>query len=408
MSSRGCTLVVAVLAFATARSAAFVTKPADPREMERDNWAAKVQAAWPNPISFRDVVTEPSLWKGPIVPTIFHFSYWVWPSSESILVANALAFAFAAGMLHRVFTLFGHPLAATAAVVCWMAMPQHHLLFGHYFSEPLVAALSALPFSLLLLRPNWAVRIGMLMGVLLLARPPFLLVVVLVPFVNWFLARGTSQNRFAWATRYTLGTLLTFLPWGIRNLLVIGSFVPFTVEGGQTLFHGSYLAVDEPRWQVFHELPEVKALLADAPSEPVARMQYLSGLAKSQVLADPFGQAVRCVRKSLRFWVYLQSDSWRVDWKTATMTLILFVGASVALWRERTPIVVWSLTWVFGLWAMHSVVFGAMRYNFPVMPLMMFAAASAIWPPKPISCIRHEREPHRHDDESRPHASPRV
>ena len=111
-------------------------------------------------------------------------------------------------------------------------------------------------------------------------------------------------------------------------------------------------------------------------------MRYFSGLAKRQILADIPGQAVRCVRKGIKFWMVLEPGSWVPGWKTGLAAAVYLPLGLYAAWRHRRLSALrWAAVWVLGLWAMHAAVFGVVRYNFPVMPMMFVLAASAVWPP---------------------------
>jgi hypothetical protein len=384
MPPRWQSLAVAAVAAISGAAAAVAHRPDDPLAREVDGWAERVRDHYPNRMPAAELL-RPSLWKGPVVPTAYHLAYVLVPSADAVLGLNVLAFAAAVGLFHRAVAAGGgHPLAALLAALGWAAAPGHRYLFGYYFAEPLVSLLGVTPFALLLARPGRPLVIGLAGGVLLLARPTFLLVLALVPVVWWTTAGGPARTRLGWAGRYAAGVLVVWLPWVVRNWLVLGAFVPFTVEGGQTLFHGSYLPVEEDRWQVLRELPEVKPLVDAAPADPVGRMRYFAGLARAQILADPAGQAVRCVRKGLKFWVYLPPGEWLPTWKTGLAAGAVLLLGGWAGWRHRrVPAVRWAAAWVVGLWAVHAAVFGAARYHFPVLPMALFLAASAFFPPPP-------------------------
>jgi hypothetical protein len=350
-----------------------------------DGWAEKVTDWYPNRLPVAELFRGPSLWKGPIIPTLYHASYVVWPSVYSPIVFNVLGFGFAAFLLHRILVRAGlHPVAVTLGVALWAVYPPFRYLYSMYFAEPVIAALSAILLGLVVHRPERAFVAGLCAGVLLLGRPPFLLVVALIPPIQF----AAGQRRRAIA--FCLGAALTFLPWGIRNYVVTGVYVPFTVEGGQTLFHGSYLPLDDVHWQTFKEDPEVAKLEKAAPKEPVLRMKYLAGLAKEQVLADPLGQCVRSLRKAQRFWMEVDADTFVPIWKTGLAAAVLLPLAAVGAWRNRrVPVLRWMLVWIFGLWAMHAAVFGILRYSYPVFPLMTVLAAGAVWPARQFIADRN-------------------
>ncbi len=373
-------VLLAGFAAVWATGVAIMIAPPELGDLDVDGWGHQIARYAPAPLPLRVLWSEPSLWKGPIVPTLFQAAYVVWPSIYSVLGLNILAFALAVGLVHRTCVVSGlDARAALVGVIAWIVFPPHRIVYGHYFAEPIIALFSVGLFTLVVRTPKRALLIGAMAGLTLMARPPFLIIVGILPFVMLLQLR---TGRGVWLARYTLAFMVTFLPWGVRNWLVTGSYVPFTVEGGQTLFHGSYLPLDEIRWQVFKLDPAVAELEGNAPTDPVARMHYLSNLAKEQVLADPAGQAVRSVRKAMRFWVVLERDTWWPELKTGLVALVMLPLAGWTLWRNcRVPIVRWAGVWVIGLWLIHAAVFGVARYNFPIMPLALVLAASAVWPP---------------------------
>lgn len=351
-----------------------------PLRHDDDSWAVKITNSYPDRLPAIELVRNPSLWKGPIIPTVYHASYVIWPSVYSPIVVNILSFAASAMILHRLLIAAGlHPVAVMWGVFGWIIYPAYRYHYAMYYAEPVVTLLSSLLLWLIVRRPQRAFSSGLLAGILLLARPPFLIVVGLIPLA--ILIKGRQKD----AAMMILGTAITFFPWGIRNLIVHGTYVPLTVEGGQTLFHGSYLPLDNIHWQEFREDPEVAKILRVAPGDPIERMNYLAAIAKRQVLEDPGGQFMRCLRKAQRFWMNVEADSFIPHRNTGGAMAIMLPMAVVGALRNRlVPVVTWMAIWILGLWAMHAAVFGINRYSYPVFPLAATLAASAIWRSKTI------------------------
>jgi hypothetical protein len=383
LRSQYCPWFVALVAIVYGSGIAFFQATTDLAALDLDGWAVKTQHYPHGEMPFSALVTEPSLWKGPIIPTLYHGAYYVWPSPYSVIGLNVLAFGIASGLLYQLFSTLGDQRAALVAVMAWIFMPQNRILFAYYFAEPLVGFLSVVAFWLIVRHSQRAFWIGIAMAVLLLARPPFLLIAVLVPLLVFGFQPGSRTQRLKWCGRYLFGFLIAYLPWVIRNALVLGAFVPFTVEGGQTLFHGTCLSCEEDRWQVLNQTPEVQRLLEAAPTDPVQRMHYFSGLAKKQFWDNPLGQLRFCSRKALKFWMYLPVGSWLPEWKTGTFAILALLMAGWTVYRDgRKPVVYWSTAWILGLWGIHTIVFSVLRYNFPVFPMLVFLAGSAVWRPK--------------------------
>lgn len=347
--------------------------------MDVDGWGVKAErlkaGAGPGTL-----FTDPSLWKGPVVPFVFGAAYLVAPFYGSVLAFNVLAFALAAGCFVLAFCSFGAPrwLAALAVLLGACYWP-HHYVFGYYYAEPVLALLLAA--LLLLLR--WATAsdrlaapllAGAVAGVLLLARAPFFFAVAAVPALLWY-HTPWGQRRAARAGAFVLGLLVAFVPWGARNYLAYHELIPFTTEGGKILFQGTYLRGDSVTINEIRQIPEYAALEKNEGAGAVEQYRYWRALALEQVRRDPLGQLRLCVRKALRFWVYLPQHSWVPTWKTALVAafcLPLALAGSV-LGRRSFLVQVCAL-WVGGLWAFHALVHAELRYNYPVLPLAFLLA----------------------------------
>jgi hypothetical protein len=89
-------------------------------------------------------------------------------------------------------------------------------------------------------RERWLLP-GLLLGALVLVRPEYLGISVVLAVV--VLARDRSRWRAGLADAAILlaGVVLVVAPWTIRNAVVLDRFVPVSTGGGQVLFAGTYL-----------------------------------------------------------------------------------------------------------------------------------------------------------------------
>ncbi len=368
-------LLVALLAGILAGSAAWLEQRHPSAPLDLDGWGHLITRLQTSNHSFQELLRRPSLWKGPVVPFVFGVCYFLVPIPEAVLALNVLAFACAAGCLYLAFRRLGAGVGEAAVpVLLWGAYPPHRYVFGYYYAEPLLALLSALLFLVaahLAVKPARGLALvgGGLAGVLVLARAPFLPVVAGLGV--WLLFRGGKQYRTC-SFLFFCGLLVAFLPWPLRNLMVEGAFVPFTTEGGKILFQGTYLSGDDQVMSELRRMPEFQSLEQDeAGKSPVEQMRYWQSLAVTQVREHPAQQLFLCLRKMMRFWVYLPGHSWIPTWKTGIVAVICLFLAAFAVWRGwRIPLVQLCLLWVGGLWLFYTLIHAELRYNFPVLPML--------------------------------------
>jgi hypothetical protein len=349
--------------------------------MDLDGWGAIAQRLKPPDAGPGALFSDPPVWKGPVVPFVFGLCYYVAPVDESVLVFNVIAIALASGLFVVGFCSFGvdRLWAALAALLgaCYWA---HHYVFGYYYAEPILL----LFLSLLLLLFRWAVSskynvaaffTGGVAGLALLARPPFLLLVCAIPALLWWHSTELRQ-RWRRVACFVLGLGIVFAPWTLRNFLTFHEFIPFTTEGGKILFQGTYLPGDDLTINEIREMPEYAELEKQEGDDPIAQYRYWRTLAMKQVRQDPAGQLRLCVRKALRFWVYLPKHSWVPSWKTALVAALALPLAVVGVLQGRRQLIVQlSALWVGGLWGIHALVHTELRYNYPILPFVFLLAA---------------------------------
>jgi hypothetical protein len=218
---------------------------------------------------------------------------------------------------------------------------------------------------------------GILAGLLVLARPPFLVVVTGLPVVLWF-HLGTRRGRFA--LLYAAGFLVAFVPWPVRNLVVEGELLLFTTEGGKILFQGTYLAGDDIGMGTLREDPQFREIESgEVGKSAIEQYRYWKELATAQVRKEPIGQLRLCCRKALRFWIYFPQHSWLPSWKTGLVALLSLPLAIFGSLRGRGRLLAQLCgLWVGGLWLFHTIIHSELRYNFPVLPMMFVLAITGL------------------------------
>jgi hypothetical protein len=348
--------------------------------LDIDGWGELVtRLQQPGARGVLDLFHDPSFWRGPIVPFIFGLVYAIVPVPSSVLAFNALAAGLAAAGLIATFTWMGVPrVLAGAAVAAWLLYVPHHLIYGYYFAEPTIALISTIAFAAVALaccrrRTSLAVLAGVLAGILVLARPPFALTLIAVTLFLWLSKRGA----FRLALAFGLALALTYAPWPIHNLMVHGAPIPFTGDGSQAFFEGTWVPGDAQSMGTLRQMPEFREIerQVGTAGSPVKSYREWQRRAFAQVAADPIAQVRLLIRKALRFWVFLEPYRWRASLKTSAVAVLMLPLAVLGAWRGRRALVVQlSLMWILGLWAFHSLVYAELRYNYAVFAMTLVLA----------------------------------
>lgn len=191
--------------------------------------------------------TQPASNYSPGVPLLVGGLYKATRGVHERLVRIVLALL---GALAIVFTyLIGRRLAGPAAglvgavaVAIYPALLEYQ---GMFMGEPLAATLlAAAVWSLLWAhgssRTRWLIP-GLLLGALVLVRPEYLGISVLLAVVVLAWRRDEWQVGLANAALLLAGVAIVVTPWTVRNAVVLDRFVPVSTGGGQVLFAGSHL-----------------------------------------------------------------------------------------------------------------------------------------------------------------------
>jgi 4-amino-4-deoxy-L-arabinose transferase-like glycosyltransferase len=339
--------------------------------------------------------SEPSLWKGPVIPFVMGLSYYLIPIPESVLILNIILFTITVIGLYIGCTYLGaSSLSTSIAILLWIFYYPHAFVFGYYLAEPLITFFLTTVFLLIAVtlqqrRIYFVLPTGAVCGLLLLSRAPFILVVLGLVLI---LLYHFQQQRLKAMMLFLIGFGFIFFPWPLRNYIVYGEFIPFTTEGGKILFQGVWIPGDD---QVMgyastiaatqlegslRAMPEFQQIEAgEAGLSPIDSYRYWQKLAIREIKSDPLGQLRLCIRKAIRFWVRLPQHSWVPNWKTAVVAGITLPLAFIGCWRGRRSFLVQIFTvFVAGLWLFHALVHAELRYNFPVMPMMFVLAAIGV------------------------------
>jgi 4-amino-4-deoxy-L-arabinose transferase-like glycosyltransferase len=134
-------------------------------------------------------------------------------------------------------------LIGAAAVAIYPALLEYQ---GMLMGEPLAATLlSGTALAMLWVadkrsRALWLVP-GVSLGALVLVRPEYLGISLLLAVVALAWDRPDWRGGLAKAGILLAGIALVVAPWTVRNAIALDRFVPVSTGGGQVLFAGTYL-----------------------------------------------------------------------------------------------------------------------------------------------------------------------
>jgi hypothetical protein len=139
-------------------------------------------------------------------------------------------------------------LVGAGVVAIYPALLEYQ---GMFMGEPLAAALLSGAVLAMLwaagpavpARERWLIP-GLLLGALVLVRPEYLGVSLLLALV--VLVWDKAQHRIGLfdAAVLLVGVILVIAPWTVRNAIALDRFAPVSTGGGQVLFAGTYLPSD--------------------------------------------------------------------------------------------------------------------------------------------------------------------
>jgi 4-amino-4-deoxy-L-arabinose transferase-like glycosyltransferase len=141
---------------------------------------------------------------------------------------------------------------------------------------------------------RWVAVAGVLTGLATLSHVNSILLVIPLGVAAWSLGRvdmELTRHRLAGVGLLVLATVLTLVPWTVRNAIELHQFVPVADETGITLI-GTYNAASAAnhaipyRWRVFYTVP----------GEPTA-IKHPTGLTEVELSARLQSQALHYISK---------------------------------------------------------------------------------------------------------------
>ncbi len=329
----------------------------------------------------------PSLWYAAIY-TVFGHSY------VAAQLGNALLGGLTALWLIRLGGFCFDRRTGWLAGVAFAVFPFGWIYSVGILSEPIAALLVvAVVDAAARIRTDrgfrWALGAGVAFGLLLLTKPGFIFT---FPFAALWALYVCGRDRRLWARAITLGvtTGLVIVPWAVRNLLVLGAFIPFGTGGGQLLLCTSNRwVVSDPGLYGYsvmdNALPEYRAALA-APNNEIARDALAKKLGAEWLRANPDKWFYLARTRLWRQWApRLHRPQPTTAQRLFEADLLLYFAAFLAglpwataqLLHRRHPGLMMHVM-LLGNTAMAVAFHGQHRYRFPTESLAILIGAAGL------------------------------
>ena len=229
-------------------------------------------------------------------------------------------------------------------------------------------------------RKLWAIAVGMLLGLMLLAHGKTFL---LLPFVLcYMLWRGARQLRqtITGIGLATLAMILVCSPWVYRNYRLFERFVPINTSGGLIAYQ-AYNPHDPALLD--HSQPALKrelASLSEPPGDEIAMSQLGYRLASKWILLHPW-QTIQLLAHKARLFLDPRIEPNPIlGLAYAAVSLASFLGM-VILWpskgNQRSVLALLSvpIAWTAAANILSLVLY---RYRLPMLPSLAVLSAVAL------------------------------
>ncbi|MDA1087986.1 MAG: glycosyltransferase family 39 protein [Verrucomicrobia bacterium] len=228
-----------------------------------------------------------------------------------------------------------------------------------------------------------ALLAGVVLGLSVLARPLFLLFpVALVPWMLW-----TTSDRLPIGRSVVLVCLLLVAaalvvsPWTIRNARVHASFVAVTTDTGKMIYGSNSPSATggSGGWYSRGVDYRVPPELEGGGEAESSRRLVKAGMA--YMVTHPGRTAALVPRKLWNMWrPWVAGASWLSALLAGSFYVVVVALAVTAMVLNRRRWMEWSLIYLVLLYviSLHALLMSTVRYRYPVMPLLMLLAASAL------------------------------
>jgi len=334
-----------------------------------------------NFLSGKGLISSPQIiaYRPPLYPLflsgvyyLFGDSYWPIRIIQSIL--DALTCIMVYFLSKRLFNI---QTAKISAYICAI-YPFFIFFTGFELTETLFIFLLTLTVLLWLklkdlLSMGKSVFVGILSGLTVLCRPSVLLFIIL-SFVVLFFLWGEEKRRKL--EILIVFTILTILPWSIRNFYHFKKFVPLTTMTGSSLWEGNNPYAEGGPCQYWPD--EIRGL------SEIEKDQYLINATKEIIKESPFRFIRLMGRKFVRFWNIKPNYESFSSHLYNLVSFFSYIPVMVtAIWgmfltrRKWREILLFYLLF-FSFTLVHVIFVGSVRYRVPVMTSMIIFSSYAL------------------------------
>jgi hypothetical protein len=356
---------------------------------------------------------EPSVMRTPTYPLVLAATYATFGRNAAAVIAVNVVFDVAAALLLFAVALRKLPswwaiafLGATVLLAPWS------FFIGMRLSEPIAALLLAATLWLSLGPPSpgrW-LALGLCLGALLLCRPVFFLLPVVIVLWAVTLGRSRLEGRGAWILAALFaGVLAMWTPWVARNAVSVDRFIPLTAAGsGLSLWLGTWydggsywttkrtagrrlertlpdraFASAEERERVVPQFERwIELYFSNAGMKMVEPDRALREIALEKIRAEPLDWLKVRLRGTARMlkqrFFVLRLVKSKTPWSVATwiVSALALVGAFVTVWRRSWQPV--TLIFLY-TWLIHFPSHTEARYLAPAYGAAMLLAFLALY-----------------------------
>jgi hypothetical protein len=243
-------------------------------------------------------------------------------------------------------------------------------------------------------RVRWLIP-GVVFGALILVRPEYLGIVLLVSLVVFVRNGRHNWSRTLVQTLLMLtGVAIVIAPWTVRNAVALDRFVPVSTGGGQVLFAGTYLPSDGDPEKVGAEvverhpelfgpgavqrlrLEQILARLAESRYPQMEADEALGRMGREQLWDDvseePVEYAGFVATKIGRIWSHGPRDAMRLPgWELLHWALVAFgLAGLIVLAAQRRWEALLLATIFLGITAICALLVASPRRVLVTMPLV--------------------------------------
>jgi len=335
---------------------------------------------------------NPTLFVAPLYPFLLAGTYALAGVHPLLIELLQVLFGTASAWLAWLITraLFGR-VPGLIAFVLVLFLPELMVINTYFYTESLFIFLFLLAIWLAmraLERPTWPLlaAAGLAGGLATLTRGVTMLLPLLLLFALLLRRRGIwpSLGR---TLVYGLFFALPILPWTLRNYQTFGAAVPVAVGSGDVLWTGNYRPHDG-RYSYAKTMAVMDSMTAGL--NQVDRDALLTGEALKHIKEQPLAAAGLMVKKFFRFWfwVYEGAPSGMKRQGGGLVQLLLALSyypilllfcAGVWLSRRRWRELAFIHLLLGYYVALHVAMLVVPRYRIPVLPLLIFFAAFALY-----------------------------